>query len=105
MEADVEFVTTIKKKTVEYCTNICNKTKTCDFFVYMHFKRQCDLLQFKRRSFVAEIGLTSDAIFCIKPSMNVILLLTLIDKTTYYSKNEFVFKFELNIEEKIFESR
>ena len=78
MNAGVEFLATIKKTTVENCTKICKERKKCDLFVYKHFEKQCDLLTFKR--FGVQIGQTSDATVCIKPSTNVILFLVLIHK-------------------------
>ena len=96
MEADVNFLETIKKTTVKDCTEICKKRKKCDFFVYMHFKMQCDLLEFKRRSFVVEIGLTSDAIFCIKPSTNDLFLNFDLGNDSL-KLNHYIFRFGLNI--------
>ena len=73
LDADVEFLKTIEGKSIRYCSKECNKyegetEQKCDLFVYIHSKEQCDLLNFKRRSFVLQIGITSDSIFCMKPS-------------------------------------
>ena len=73
LDADVKFLKTIEKITIQDCVKECNRyedgpEQQCDFFVYIHSKEQCDLLDFKRRSFVLQIGITSDSIFCMKPS-------------------------------------
>ena len=73
LDADVKFLKTFEKITIQDCGKECdgyeNGTEQhCDFFVYIHAKEQCDLLDFKRRSFVLQIGITSDSIFCMKPS-------------------------------------
>ena len=64
LDADVEFLKAIEGKSIQYCSTECNKyegekEQQCDLFVYIHSKEQCDLLNFKRRSFVLQIGITS----------------------------------------------
>ena len=68
MDADVDHLITHENISIENCAKKCDDNPKCDFFVYLHLERQCDLLEFIRRSYVLQIGLTSDAIFCIKPS-------------------------------------
>ena len=41
-------------------------TETCDFFMYHYRTRRCTRLHFVRPSRVLQVGLTSDAIFCLK---------------------------------------
>ena len=50
---------------------------------------QCDLLDFKRRSFVLQIGITSDSIFCMKISKIKIFQLMILfeDKIPHGSYN------------------
>ena len=68
MNADVEHLKTEDGLKIKECKDECDILDQCDFFVYVHLRKQCDLLKFLRRSFVLEIGLTTDSIFCIKPS-------------------------------------
>ena len=79
LNADVEHLATHEDLSIEECKEKCSKkcngngkecadNDDCDLLEYHHSDKYCDLLQFKRRSFVLEIGLTSDAIFCMKPS-------------------------------------
>ena len=68
MNADVEHLKTEDGLKIKECKDKCDIEDQCDFFVYVHLRQQCDLLKFLRRSFVLEIGLTTDSIFCIKPS-------------------------------------
>ena len=70
MDADVKYLGIDGQFNIQECKDKCHAEEKCDLFVYQHFDQQCDLLKLKRRSFVIEIGLTSDAIFCIKPSKN-----------------------------------
>ena len=73
LDADVEFLEGHEGVTIEKCQEKCDKyedgiKQKCDLFVYIHSRMQCDLLDFKRRSFVLQIGITSDSIFCMKIS-------------------------------------
>ena len=70
IEADADYVTkgddTEEKVDIEKCKIECDNEAKCDFFMYLHENQQCDMWEFKRRSKVLQIGLTNDAIFCVK---------------------------------------
>ena len=70
VDADANYVMKVevaeKKVSIEKCSVECDKEPTCDFFMYLHENQQCDMWNFKRRSNLLQIGLTDDAIFCIK---------------------------------------
>ena len=79
INADADYVTKgediDKKVDIETCRKECENEEKCDFFMYLHENQQCDMWEFKRRSKLLQIGLTNDAIFCIKIGMLSVYIL------------------------------
>ena len=50
------------------CRDACDTEKgdTCDFFMYHYRTRRCIMWHFVRPSRTLQVGLTKDAIFCLK---------------------------------------
>ena len=70
IDADADYVINTKftddKLSITQCKHACDEKDKCDFFMYLHETQQCDMWEFKRRSNLLQVGLTDDAIFCIK---------------------------------------
>ena len=67
--ANVKYLEDKIVQTAAECRDNCDDwtgTDTCDFFMFHYRTRRCTMLNFVRPSRVLQIGLTKDAIFCIK---------------------------------------
>ena len=72
--ANVKYLEDEIVETDTECRDNCDAWKradTCDFFMFHYRTRRCTMLNFVRPSRVLQIGLTKDAIFCIRTGNNL----------------------------------
>ena len=68
VNANVEFLGESVGRPASSCRDDCDKKDTCDFFMFNYHKHRCIMWRFIRPSKVLQVGLTKDAIFCMKQS-------------------------------------
>ena len=66
VNANVQFLDESVGEKASNCRDKCDRKTTCDFFMYSYRRKRCIMWYFVRPSRVLQVGLTLDAIFCIK---------------------------------------
>ena len=69
--ANVKYLEDKVRQTATECRAECDKWRgpdTCDFFMFHYRTGRCTKLNFVRPSRVLQVGLTKDALFCMKKS-------------------------------------